>query len=400
MRAEDASQLAPAVLGALVRRYGNFDLAEDAVQEALIAASRQWAREGPPQDPLAWLIRVASRRLIDALRQAEAREQRELRVALDDTGDAAVTPVDDTLVVLILCCHPSLTVPSQLALTLRAVGGLTTAEIARACFVPETTMAQRITRAKATIQRNGARFALPDEPELTARLHTVRQVIFVMYTEGHFASAGDRLQRRGLAEEAIRVARLLVSARPDDAEAAGLLALLLLTDARRAARSQGGELVSLDEQDRSLWDAALIAEGTRLIEATLESTSTLGPYQLQAAIAAVHDEAPSVDRTDWLQIVALYDLLEAVAPNPMATLSKAIAVGELEGPQAGLAVLADISADPRVADHHRLYAARAFLLERAGDTTTASEEYREAARRATSTVERRHLERRARLLAP
>ena len=398
LRTEDVTALAPTVLGALVRRYGHFDLAEDAVQEALLAATRQWPEQGQPDDPAAWLIRVASRRLVDALRSAEARELREERAQFEvaRSGGAEFSAIDDTLVLLTLCCHPSLTRSSQLALTLRAVGGLTTAEIARAFFVSEATMAQRISRAKATVQRAGARFALPDEPELSARIATVRQVLYVMFTEGHFASAGRDLQRPSLADEAIRLARLLHDARPDDAETAGLLALLLLNDARRAARSSDGNLVPLIEQDRSLWDADLITEGTALIEATLASTTELGPYQLQAAIAAVHDEAPTAHLTDWPQIVALYDLLEAVAPNPMTTLNKAVALAEVHGPSAGLAILDTLRDDPQLADHHRLFAARAFLLERTGELAEAHAAYREAARRAPSMVEQRHLNHRAR----
>ncbi|MGE3622070.1 MAG: RNA polymerase sigma factor [Acidimicrobiia bacterium] len=398
LRAEEVAALAPTVLGALVRRYGHFDLAEDAVQEALIAATAQWPEQGRPQDPAAWLVRVASRRLVDALRSAEARELRERRHHQQDLADAEVASTDDTLVLLTMCCHPTLTAPSQMALTLRAVGGLSTAEIARAFFVPEATMAQRISRAKAAIQRSGAPFALPPEAELPARIATVLHVLYLMFTEGHFASAGDELQRRDLTAEAVRLARQVHRARPADGEAAGLLALMLLTDARRAARTRDGELVPLDAQDRTLWDAALVAEGSALVEATLASTTGLGPYQLQAAIAAIHDEAPSAAATDWPQIVALYDLLEAVAPNPMTTLSKAVAVAEVHGPSAGLALLDALRDDPRLAQHHRLGAARAFLLERSGDAAAARREYREAARRATSVVEQRHLEGRARRL--
>lgn len=400
MRAEDVSEFAPTVLGALVRRYGHFDLAEDATQEAFVAAATQWPKQGRPVDPAAWLIRVASRRLIDAMRSQDARVQREQRDAGAQVDDITVPSVDDSLVLLTMCCHPDLTASSQLALTLRAVSGLTTAEIARACFVPESTMAQRISRAKATIARSGNRFALPEEPELQRRLATVRQVLIVMYTEGHVASAGTELQRRNLADEAIRLARLLVKDRPADTESAGLLALLLLTDARRDARMRDGKLVPLDEQDRTLWDTALIDEGTRLIETTLETTDRLGPCQLQAAIAAVHDEAPSTSATDWLQILALYDLLEQVAPNPMTTLNKAIAVAEVCGPSEGLAVLDSLASDKRVGTHHRWFAARAFLLERIGDLDGAREAYQEAARRATSVVEQRHLASRARRLMP
>jgi RNA polymerase sigma factor (sigma-70 family) len=398
LRTEDVSASVPVVLGALVRRYGHFDLAEDAVQEALVAAASQWPEHGRPDDPVAWLIRVASRRLVDALRRDQARELREQRSWQLEAAHAEAAAADDSLTLLVLCTQPALTTASQLALTLRAVGGLTTAEIARAFFVSEATMAQRISRAKSTIRTSGARFDLPDEPELSARVATVRQVLSVMYTEGHFASAGRALKRRSLTDEAIRLARLLHEARPTDAESAGLLALLLLTDARRAARTRDGDLVPLDEQDRSLWDAELIAEGAALVEATLASTSALGPYQLQAAIAAIHDEAPNTAATDWVEIVALYDLLEMVAPNPMTTLNKAVAVGEVHGPSAGLAILDTLADDPRLAGHHRMAAARAFLLERNGEIDEARVAYREAARRATNAVERRHLERRARRL--
>lgn len=403
-------EFAPVVLGALVRRYGHFDLAEDAVQEALLAASRQWPVEGRPADPLAWLIRVASRRLIDTLRSEEARRRREERdqalTTLDrdpipgpDDEAASLPPdQDDTLVVLLLCCHPSLTAPSQVALTLRAVGGLTTAEIALAFLVPEATMAQRISRAKATIKQAGARFVLSSGPEADERMPAVLHVLYLVFTEGYAASSGDRHQRRDLTAEALRLAREVRRLRPDDGEAAGLLALMLLTEARRRARTVDGELVPLDQQDRSLWSADLIAEGSALVAATLERTPVLGPYQLQAAIAAVHDEAATAAATDWSQILALYDLLERVAPNPVVTLNRAVAVGEVHGPSAGLAVLDVVAADPRLAGHHRLHAARAFLLEGSGDRTGALDAYRAAARAATSVVERRHLERQVRRL--
>lgn len=400
VRAEEVAALAPTVLGALVRRYGNFDLAEDAVQEALVAATNQWPEDGRPDDPTAWLIRVASRRVVDALRSNESRQHREQQFHRFEFDPPRMSPsTDDTVALLVMCCHPSLTTPSQMALMLRALGGLTTAEIARSFFVPDATMAQRISRAKATIRAAGATFELPAEPELSKRMTAVLHVLYLMFTEGHLASAGVDLQRRQLTNEAIRLARQVHRARPDDAEAAGLLSLMLLTDARRAARTCGGELVSLDEQDRSRWDQQLIAEGSTLIEATLRSTHSLGPYQLQAAIAAVHDEAPTAADTDWPQIVALYELLEAIAPNPMTTLSKAVALAEVHGPSAGLAVLDTLRDDPRIATHHRLFAAEAFLLERAGERADAFVAYREAARRATSVVEQRHLESRARHLA-
>ena len=406
VRAEDVG-LVPIVLGALVRRYGSFDLCEDAVQEALLAAARRWPEDGRPDDPKAWLIRVASRRLIDALRSQTAREEREerdVRLTPADRqvapapGDDAVPHDDDALTLLVLCCHPALTWPSQVALTLRAVGGLTTPEIARAFFVPEATMAQRISRAKATIKKAGVTLALPAEPELSERMRAVLHVLYLVFNEGYASSSGDDLQRRDLTVEAVRLAREVHRLRPDDPEVAGLLALMLLTEARRVARVRDGDLVPLDEQDRSLWDRSAIAEGVALVEVTLTSSAALGPYQLQAAIAAVHDEASSAAETDWTEVLALYDLLERVAPNPMITLNRAVAVAEVHGPSAGLAVLDTLVDDERLADHHRLHAVRAFLLERAGDVDAARAAYREAVRRATSRVEQRHLEGRAQRL--
>lgn len=396
---EDAGRLAPVVLGALVRRYGRFDLAEDAVQEALVAAVRQWPTQGVPADPVAWLITVASRRLTDELRAHTARERRELRdhertpvdrwvVAPDEE---LVTATDDTLTLLLLCAHDSLTPPSKVALTLRAVGGLTTREIAAAFLVPETTMAQRISRAKATILAAGARFGPLSSTEVDSRVSAVLQVLFLIFNEGYFASSGPGLHRRDLAVEAIRLAREVHRLRPDDAEAAGLLALMLLTEARRPARLRDGLMVPLAEQDRSLWDRALIGEGTALIETTLASSRALGPFQLQAAIAAVHDEAPSAEATDWPQILALYDLLVTVAPNPVASLNRVVAIGEVQGPSAALAVLDTLVEDRRIAGHHRADAVRGFLLDRSGDLAAAAAAYLAAARRATSEVERAHL---------
>ncbi len=407
LRPEDLAGLVPRVLGALVRRDGRFDRCEDAVQDALVAAARQWPTEGRPDDPGAWLVRVASRRLIDARRSETARVRREERdaalVPVDRRSTAAADAADvgaddDALTLLVLCCHPSLSPPSQVALTLRAVGGLTTAEIARAFLVPEATMAQRISRAKATIKKAGASFVLPAEPELGVRMRAVLHVLYLVFNEGYSASAGLDLVRRDLTAEAIRLAREVHRLRPEDAEGAGLLALMLLTDARRAARVRDGHLVPLDEQDRTLWDAAAIAEGVALVEATLASTPALGPYQLQAAIAAVHDEAPSAEATDWAQVLALYDLLVVVAPNPVAELNRAVAVAEVHGPSAGLAVLDALADDERLATHHRLAAVRAFLLSRDGDVDGARAAYREAIRRATSRPEQRHLEGRLRAL--
>ena len=391
-------ELAPQVLGALVRRYGHFDAAEDAVQEALLAASVQWPAEGRPDNPAAWLSTVASRRMIDQLRGDEARRRRE---ATDVTAserlvsdDGTAPADDDTLSLLFLCCHPSLSAPSQLALTLRAVGGLTTAEIARAFLVPEATMAQRISRAKQSIKAAGATFRLPDD-ERAERLRVVLQVLYLVFNEGYTTSAGDDLQRTDLTAEAIRLTRMLHARLPDDGEATGLLALMLLTDARRDERTRAdGALVPLDEQDRARWDHALIAEGVALVSGVL-GRAPLGPYQLQAAIAAVHDEASSAADTDWQEILALYELLDRVAPNPMATLNRVVAVAEVHGPAAGLALLASLDTDDRIAGHHRIYAVRAHLLERAGDLTAARGAYLEAARRTTSRPEQRHLEARA-----
>lgn len=391
-------QLAPQVLGALVRRYGHFDAAEDAVQEALLAASTHWQAEGRPANPVAWLTTVATRRMIDQLRGDDARRRREQAevVAGARLFDGGSVPADDdTLTLLFLCCHPSLSAPSQLALTLRAVGGLTTAAIAHAFLVPESTMAQRISRAKQSIKDAGATFRLPPHDERAERLRVVLQVLYLVFNEGYTASSGDELQRTDLTAEAIRLARMLHAQLPDDGEVTGLLALMLLTDARRAERTRAdGALVPLDEQDRSRWDRASIEEGVALLSGVL-GRAPLGPYQLQAAIAAVHDEAPSAADTDWREILALYELLDRVAPNPMGTLNRVVAVAEVHGPEAALAVLAELDTDARISGHHRTYAVRAHLLERTGDLAAARADYLEAARRTTSRPEQRHLEARA-----
>ena len=397
-------ELAPQVLGALTRRYRAFDACEDAVQVALVAAAQQWPQEGLPENPRGWLVTVASRRLVDQLRSESARRAREETAALQVPADEQVASgvdadaepdQDDTLTLLFLCCHPALSPASQLALTLRAVGGLTTAQIARAFLVPEATMAQRISRAKATIKAGGGRFGLPSEPERAERLSVVLQVLYLIFNEGYTATSGADLQRVELTAEAIRLARLVHALLPDDGEVMGLLALMLLTDARRAARTRAdGGLVPLAEQDRSLWNAAAIAEGVALVSRAL-AEMRIGPYQLQAAIAAVHAEAARADDTDWPQIVELYGLLERLAPNPMVTLNQAVAVAELRGPEAGLALLATLDDDARMAQHHRLDAVRAHLFERAGDVDGARESYRRAARRTTSLPERRYLEERA-----
>jgi len=389
-------ELAPQVLGALVRRYGRFDASEDAVQEALLAAATQWPDQGVPENPRAWLVTVASRRLVDGWRTESARRRREEHVAVLDVPEPAGTPgQDDTLTLLFLCCHPSLSVPSQLALTLRAVGGLTTAEIANAFLVPEPTMAQRISRAKQTIRQAGARFDLPPDAERADRLRVVLHALYLMFNEGYTTSAGPALHRADLTTEAIRLARLLRRLVPTEGEAAGLLALMLLTDARRAARtSAGGELVPLADQERARWDRAQIEEGVGIISDTL-GRGPVGPYQLQAAIAAIHDEAPSADETDWPQILALYDVLEQVSPGPVVTLNRAVAVAMVDGPRAGLAVLGTLDADDRMANTHRLEAVRGHLLELAGELDAARESYRRAATMTASVPEQRYLAMRA-----
>jgi len=394
-RTEDLlRELAPQVLGALVRRYGRFDACEDAVQEALFAASQRWAQYGVPDDPRAWLVTVASRRLVDEFRSESARRRREERTsALEAAGP---TPErDDTLALLFLCCHPALSPPSQLALTLRAVGGLTTTEIAHAFFVPEATMAQRISRAKQTIKGSDMGFDLPPKPARAERLRVVLQVLYLIFNEGYTTSSGRELYRTDLTAEAIRLARLLHGIVPGEAEVAGLLALMLLTDARRAARADAdGMIVPLAEQRRELWNRGQIQEGIDLITRTL-GTGLVGPYQLQAAIAAVHDEAPSAAETDWTEILALYEVLEEVSPGPVVTLNRAVAVAMVHGPRTGLAVLGTLDDDDRMARTHRLEAVRAHLLELAGDVEAAREAYRLAARRTASLPERRYLSLRA-----
>jgi len=386
--------LAPQVLGALVHRYGRFDACEDAVQEALLAAATQWPREGVPDHPRAWLVTVASRRLTDELRAEQARRRREDAVAAEPPP-APVADTDDTLALLVLCCHPALSPASQIALTLRAVGGLTTGEIARAFLVPEATMGQRISRAKQTIKAAGGTFALPPERELADRLRVVLHVLYLIFNEGYSATAGPDLQRADLVREAIRLTRSVLALRPDDGEVAGLLALMLLTDARRAARTgPDGALVPLAEQDRALWRREEITEGAALVTDALARVR-VGPYQVQAAISAVHAEAPRAEDTDWPQILALYELLEGMAPNPVVTLNHAVALAMVRGPQAGLDLLATLDGDARLRDTHRVEAVRAHLLELAGERPAALAAYRSAARRTTSLPEKRHLEARA-----
>jgi RNA polymerase sigma factor (sigma-70 family) len=410
-------ELAPQVLGALLRRFGHFDLCEDATQEALLAAALQWPRGGTPDNPRGWLITVAARRLMDAARSEQSRRRREDQVAVATPQSELLSPAadadpgqdrDDSLALLFGCCHPSLSAPSQIALTLRAVGGLTTAQIAAAFLVPEATMAQRISRAKQAIRASGVPLAVPSgEAERAGRLRAVLHVLYLIFNEGYTATHGDQLTRPDLSAEAIRLARWAHRLLPGDGEVTGLLALMLLTEARRPARtSPGGELVPLAEQQRSRWDQALIDEGVALITGALAAPGqaapgqaaggpAIGPYQLQAAIAAVHDEAEDVDTTDWAQILALYDLLDRVAPNPVSSLSRVVAVARVHGPAAGLDALAELESDRRMAGYHRLLATRAHLLGLDGQHGPAAEAYQAAARRSTSLPERRYLSRMA-----
>jgi predicted RNA polymerase sigma factor len=392
-RGEDLlRELAPQVLATLVRRHGQFDACEDAVQEALVAASQRWPEDGVPDDPRAWLLTVASRRLVDSWRSESAQRRREEAVvALVPRDLAPPVDQDDTLTLLFLCCHPALSVPSQMALTLRAVGGLRTGEIANAFLVPEATMAQRISRAKQRIRETGSHLDFPPEAERADRLRVVLHVLYLVFNEGYTASAGETLHRADLTAEAIRLTRLLQQLLPDEREVAGMLALMLLTDARREARTtENGSIVPLGEQRRDLWDRPQIDEGLGLIARTL-GTGSVGPYQLQAAIAAVHDEAPSAEETDWAQILALYDVLEEVSPGPVVTLNRAVAVAMVHGPRAGLALLGTLDSDERMTHTHRVEAVRGHLLEMAGEPAAARESYLKAARRTASLPEQRYL---------
>jgi RNA polymerase sigma factor (sigma-70 family) len=388
--------LAPQVLAAMLRRGGSFDTCEDAVQEALLAAASQWPAAGVPANPAGWLVTVASRRWTDAWRQDVARRRREESVALQEPEEPVVArSADDTLTLLLLCCHPALAPDAQVALTLRAVAGLSTVEIAGALLVPPATVGQRISRAKQRIKASGARFELPSPEQRAERIAAVRDVLYLLFTEGHTASSGASLHRVDLSSEAIRLTRQLHEALPEDGETAGLLALLLLTDARRSARTRpDGSLVALAEQDRNRWDRTAIAEGIALVSAAL-ATAPIGAFQLQAAIAAVHDEAPSVEATDWLQILGLYELLATIDASPMVALNRVVAVAMVHGPGAGLAELDLLRDAPALAEHHRTIAVRAHLLERAGDTDGARGEYERAARRTLNLPERRYLEQRA-----
>ncbi|MCC6318585.1 MAG: sigma-70 family RNA polymerase sigma factor [Gemmatimonadaceae bacterium] len=391
--------LTPQILGVLVRRHGDFAAAEDAVQEALIAASSQWPADGVPENPRGWLYQVASRRLSDHWRSEAARRRREEAAATQEAIDAPFAPApdepavqdDDSPGLLFMCCHPSLTPPSAIALTLRAVGGLTTAEIARAFLVPESTMAQRISRAKQSIRASGVPFAPPSGAERTLRVAAVLQVLYLTFNEGYTSTAGDVLQRTDLSSEAIRLGRGLHAALPDDAEVSGLLALMLLTDARREARTDAqGSLIPLDEQDRSRWNRGLIDEGVALVSAAL-SRGRVGPYQVQAAIAALHDEAHDFAATDWAQILALYELLCRLSDNPVVVLNQAVAVAMVHGAAAGLEHLRPLDGDPRISSHYRLDAVRGHLCEMLGDLQAAMRHYRAAAERTTSRPERDYL---------
>ncbi|GAA3072557.1 RNA polymerase sigma factor [Streptosporangium carneum] len=399
--------LAPQVLGALVRRYGHFDTAEDATQEALLAAATRWPQEGVPDNPRGWLITVASRRLTDLLRGEQARRHREDAAARWElpgrwpapAADSRPQDSDDTLVLLFMCCHPSLTPASQIALTLRAVGGLTTAEIARAFLVPEATMTRRVSRAKRRVRDSGIPFGMPPAADRAERLGAVLHTLYLIFNEGYVSTSGPSLHRAELSAEAIRLARMVHRLLPGDGEVTGLLALMLLTDARRPARTgPDGGLVPMAEQDRSLWNADLVAEGVALVTGAL-TLGAPGPYQLQAAIAALHDEAPSAEETDWPQIAALYELLMRISDNPVVALSHAVAVAMVRGARAGLDLLEGLGADERIAEDHRLHAVRAHLLEMAGDRVAARDSYRAAALRTAASPQRRYLHARAARLA-
>jgi RNA polymerase sigma factor (sigma-70 family) len=392
--------LAPQVLGILTRRYGDFSAAEDAVQEALLVAATRWPVEGVPDNPRAWLIQVGARRVADQLRTELARRRRETTLVQETPDDEQLVPAadsdhepekEDTLLLLFMCCHPALTRTSAIALTLRAVAGLSTAEIAHAFLVPEATMAQRISRAKQLIKKSGVGFQMPTLAERDERLEAVLHVLYLIFNEGYASSSGESLQRVDLSSEAIRLSRAVQRLLPDDGEVAGLLALMLLTDARRRARSgPDGEIIPLDEQDRSLWDREAIDEGVALVSGAI-SRGAVGAYQLQAAIAACHDEAARPELTDWPQILALYGLLGRMSDNPMLTLNQAVAVAMVHGPRAGLELLKTLDADARIAQHHRLAAVRAHLYEKAGEHAAAIESYRAAAVGTSSTPERNYL---------
>ena len=389
---------APRALAAVARRFGDFADAEDAVQEATIDAARQWPAQGLPESPTGWLVHVASRRMVDRIRSEAARREREDAVA---AGEPSPPPAaageardaDDTLLLMFMCCHPALTPASAIALTLRAVAGLTTAEIAAAFLVPEQTMAQRISRAKKTIKESGEPFGMPAAEERSERLRSVLRVIYLIFNEGYAVSAGSELARADLAAEAIRLGRIVRLAVPAEPEVTGLLALMLLTEARRPARTDGdGELIPLEQQDRSLWDREPIAEGRALLGEAF-TRGAVGEYQLQAAIAAEHAKALRPEETDWREILALYGLLEQVTGNPMVALNRAIAAAMVDGPKAGLALLDEL--DDTLDDHHRLHSTRAHLLEDAGERGAAATEFERAARLTRNVPERNYLTKQA-----
>lgn len=389
-------ELTPQVLGLVMRKFHDFDAAEDAVQDACIAAVMQWPRDGVPESPRAWLTQVACRKMLDVIRSESARRRRETEVVEEtvrmcETGCDSAPVADDSLVLLFMCCHPALTSSSAIALTLRAVAGLTTAEIAHAFLVPEPTMAQRISRAKLTVKTSGIPFQMPDPEERSVRLRLVLHVLYLIFNEGYTATSGPHLRRADLSQQGIRLARMALRLQPEDPEIAGLLALMLLTDARRHARvGASGELIPLAEQDRTLWAREQIAEGLALLSAALPKGS-VGPYQLQAAIAAVHDEAARPEDTDWPQILALYELLGRMSDNPMVILNHAIAAAMVRGPEQGLYLLDELSRDPRIAEHYRMDAVRAHLLEMVGDPQAAATYYREAAGKTVNLRERNYL---------
>jgi RNA polymerase sigma factor (sigma-70 family) len=396
-------EAAPRALAALVRRFGDFADCEDAVQEAMIEAAEQWPARGLPENPTGWLVHVASRRMTDRIRSEAARRAREdalagdrsevLAAAIPAPGEPSGSGADDSLALILMCCHPSLSPASAIALTLRAVGGLSTAEIAGAFLVPEATMGQRISRAKQTVRASAEPFGLPEPGQRAERLRAALRVLYLIFNEGYAASGGEALVRVDLSAEAIRLARIVHAAEPSEPEATGLLALMLLTDARRPARTDArGGLVPLELQDRSRWDRTAIAEGEALL-ADAVSHGAVGEYQLQATIAAAHDRAASAEETDWPEILALYGLLEGVTANPMVALNRAIAAAMVEGPEAGLALLEEL--DEQLAGHHRLHAARAHLLERRGDEAAAVLEYDTAAKLTNSLPEREYLTKRA-----